>query len=127
MLPESRMDNERRTSGSAGGDRKPTAEKRPRRLSPTSLKGLLVSQGVTGYQPLRRNRRQRLDELQTGDGRPLPKHLKAQITRELDRLELLLTQNKAVETERDALLAAHAAQWLSVKWRVKRFILGEMR
>jgi transposase len=40
----------------------------------------------------------------TGDGRPLPQQLKAQIGRELDRLELLLDQIKAVEAERDALL-----------------------
>jgi transposase len=29
------------------------------------IKGLLFSQGVCGYEPLRRNRRQRLDELST--------------------------------------------------------------
>jgi transposase len=40
----------------------------------------------------------------TGDGRTLPSHLKAQVSRELDRLELLLTQLQAVEGERDALL-----------------------
>jgi transposase len=68
------------------------------------IKGLLFSQGVSDYEPLRRNRRQRLDELKTGDGRPLPPHLKAQISRELDRLELLIGQIKAVETERDALI-----------------------
>ena len=34
----------------------------------------------------------------------MPAHLKAQIGRELDRLELLLVQLKAVEAERDALL-----------------------
>jgi transposase len=86
------------------------------------LKGLLFSQGVCGYEPLRRNRRRRLDELRTGDGRPLPKHLKAQISRELDRLELLLEQIKVVETERDALLAAQqiaaptsAAMLLAIK------------
>jgi transposase len=39
------------------------------------LKGLLFSQGVSDYEPLQRNRRQRLDELRTGDGRPLPPHL----------------------------------------------------
>jgi hypothetical protein len=33
-------------------------------------------------------------------------HLKAQVCRELDRLELLLEQIKAVEAERDALLNA---------------------
>jgi transposase len=68
------------------------------------IKGLLFSQGVSDYEPLRRNRRQRLDELKTGDGRPLPPHLKAQISRELHRVELLIEQIKAVETERDALL-----------------------
>ena len=68
------------------------------------IKGLLFSQGASGYEPLRRDRRARLDALQTGDGRRLPPHLKAQVCRELDRLELLLEQIKAVEAERDALL-----------------------
>ena len=66
------------------------------------IKGLLFSQGASGYEPLRRDRRARLDALQTGDGRRLPPHLKAQVCRELDRLELLLEQIKAVEAERDA-------------------------
>ena len=86
------------------------------------IKGLLFSRGVSGYEPLRRDRRRRLDELRTGDGRPLPKHLKAQISRELDRLELLLEQIKAAEIERDALLAgqqvaapASAAMLLDIK------------
>ena len=70
------------------------------------VKGLLFSQGVSGYEPLRRDRRQRLDELTTGDGRSLPTHLKTQISRELDRLELLLDHIKQAEAERDALLAA---------------------
>jgi transposase len=70
------------------------------------IKGLLLSQGISDYQPLRRDRRKRLEELRTGDGRPLPAHMKAQVGRELDRLELLLEQIKAVEVERDAMLAA---------------------
>lgn len=36
----------------------------------------------------------------------MPTHLKAQVGRELDRLELLIGQMKAVEAERDAMLAA---------------------
>ena len=68
------------------------------------IKGLLFGQGVSGYQPLDRDRRGQLDDLKTGDGRALPKHLKVQISRELDRLEMLLEQIKAVEAERDALL-----------------------
>src|SRR4029077_4131889 len=61
------------------------------------VKGLLFSQGISGCEPLRRDRRERLATLQTGDGRLLPDHLKAQVCRELDRLELLLEQIKAVE------------------------------
>jgi transposase len=70
------------------------------------IKGLLFAQGISDYVPLRRNRRARLEALRTGDGRELPSHLKAQIGRELDRVELLLEQIKAVEAARDALLAA---------------------
>ena len=73
------------------------------------IKGLLFSQGVSDYVPLRRDRRARLEKLRTGDGRALPAHLKAQISRELDRLELLLAQIRAVEAERDALLATAKA------------------
>src|SRR5918997_703959 len=69
------------------------------------IKGLLFAQGIGDYEPLHRNRRERLEELITGDGRPLPECLKAQISRELDRLELLIEQVKVVEAERDALLA----------------------
>src|SRR4051812_1183464 len=69
------------------------------------IKGLLFAQGVRDYEPLRRDRRVRLEELKTGDGRCLPVHLKAQISRELDRLEIILVQLKTVESERDALLA----------------------
>ncbi len=70
------------------------------------IKGLLSAQGIADYAPLRHDRRARLQMLRTGDGRPLPVHLKAQISRELDRLELLIDQIKAVETERDRMLAA---------------------
>jgi transposase len=70
------------------------------------IKGLLFAQGIFDYVPLRRDRRSRLETLRTGDGRELPSHLRTQIGRELDRIELLLEQIKAVETERDALLAA---------------------
>jgi transposase len=69
------------------------------------IKGLLFAQGICSYTPLRRDRRKRLEALRTGDGRGLPLHLKMQIGRELDRLELLLDQIAAVEAEQDALLA----------------------
>src|SRR5712675_2799665 len=69
------------------------------------IKGLLFAQGISDYEPLRRKRRERLEALRTGDGRLLPEHLKAQIGRELNRLELTLQQIKSVETERDAMLS----------------------
>lgn len=74
------------------------------------IKGLLFNQGIRGYEPLRRDRRERLDDLRTGDGRALPSHLKAQVVREIERLELLLQQIKSVEAERDAMLKAQAEQ-----------------
>ena len=40
------------------------------------IKGLLFSQGIRGYDPLRRDRRERLETLRTGDSRELPEHLK---------------------------------------------------
>ena len=66
------------------------------------IKGLLSAQGIRDYDPELRHRRARLEELATGDGRALPPQLKAQILRELDRLELVLAQLAAVERERDA-------------------------
>ncbi|RWA59779.1 MAG: IS110 family transposase [Mesorhizobium sp.] len=74
------------------------------------IKGLLFAQGITGYEPLGRDRRHRLEELRTGDGRALPEHLKGQIRRELDRLELVIAQIKEVQAERDALLAIEVAE-----------------
>jgi transposase len=70
------------------------------------IKGLLFSQGITCFEPLRRDRRERLDALRTGDGRELPEHLSRQVRRELDRLEMVLYQIKAIEADRDAMLAA---------------------
>lgn len=80
-----------------------------RTLHINRIKGLLFSQGISDYEPIRRDRRQRLEGLRTGDGRDLSKHLKAQISRELDRLELLIDQIKAVEAERDAFVADKTA------------------
>jgi len=68
------------------------------------IKGLLASQGISGCEPMRRSFRDRLESLRTGDGRPLGLRLKAEIGRELDRIDLVLRQVAAVEADRDALL-----------------------
>src|SRR3984957_16542730 len=72
------------------------------------IKGLLFSQGIGDYEPLRRDRRRALEAARTGDGRALGANMKAQIGRELDRLELLLDQIATIEAERDAMLARQA-------------------
>jgi transposase len=74
------------------------------------IKGLLASQGIRGYQPLRQDCRERVAALQTGDGRPLSPRLKAEIIRELDRLELVRQQITEVEAARDALLQSQEAK-----------------
>jgi transposase len=60
------------------------------------------------FQPLRRDRWARLEELRTGDGHQLPARLRREIEREFRRLELVLEQIKASEAERDAAVAAPA-------------------
>ncbi len=87
-----------------------------------SLRGLFFSQGIADYDPRRPDRRARLDELRTGDGRPLPPHLKAVALRELEVIELLDRQIAAVKAERDALLAA--AQTTEVPSKAVQMLLG---
>lgn len=72
------------------------------------VRGVLFAQGVADYDPRRPDRRVRLDALRTGDGRPLPRHLKAMIMRELDVLDLLDAQINQVRAERDALVMTEA-------------------
>jgi transposase len=72
------------------------------------IKGLLAIHGIYDYQPLHRDRMQRLKGLQTADGHQLSPRLKAEIMRELQRLELLLGMINTIEAERDAIASAKA-------------------
>ena len=72
------------------------------------IKGLLAGQGITDYEPLGKDRRAGLEALRTGDGRPLPARLRAELRRELERLELVQRQIAEVEAERDAADAAES-------------------
>jgi transposase len=69
------------------------------------IRGLLAAQGIFDFHPLRADCRERLDALMTGDGRPLGTALRRDILREIERLELVLSQLAAVEAERDAVAA----------------------
>lgn len=65
---------------------------------------ILATLGVDGYDPLKRNRRQRLGELRTPLGALVPENARARIARQLDRLELVLQQLAEIEAIRDAVL-----------------------
>jgi transposase len=68
------------------------------------IKGLLSGPGIWGYDPLKPDRLDRLDALRTGDGRPLPERLTAEIRRELARIDGVASQLATVERARDALV-----------------------
>jgi transposase len=68
------------------------------------IKGLLTGQGIPDFDPLRPTHRERLDELRTGDGRPLPLCLRAEIRRQLGRLDAVVRDLATVEAERNGLV-----------------------
>jgi transposase len=74
------------------------------------IKGLLACQGISDFEPLHKDRRIRLDALQTGDGRPLPPRPKGELLREIELIELLLRQIAEVEAERDIATKCDTAQ-----------------
>src|SRR6478672_5577600 len=69
------------------------------------IAALLATQGVR-ERPSLRNWERDLAALRTGDGRPLPPHLRAELDRLRRRLVLTLGLIREVEAERDAALAA---------------------
>jgi transposase len=69
---------------------------------------VLATLGVRDYNPLRRDRRARLERLRTALGDPFPPHARARIVRMLDRLELVCGQIAELEQKRDAVLEEEA-------------------
>ena len=68
------------------------------------IKGLLMTQGISYFQPLRRDRRARFEALRLWNGTTLRSRLKAELLREFDRLELVINQIQVIEAERDRAL-----------------------
>ena len=71
------------------------------------IKALLATQGIRGRPSLRSWDRD-LNALQTGDGRELPSHLRAELNRLHRRLVLTLELIREIETERAECLVAEA-------------------
>jgi transposase len=92
-------------------DRKRRTRERERLLKERTahsnrIKGLLHGQGIRDAIPLKPTCLSDLEQMRTGDGRPLPPRLKDEIRREHERLLLVHRQMKALEAEN---LAAHRA------------------
>ena len=80
------------------------------------IKGLLHGQGIRDAMPLKPGFLPDLDKVRTGDGRPLPPHLKDEIRREHERLLLVHKQIRALEAQNIA--AHHASAAGSVEAKV---------
>ena len=65
------------------------------------IKGLLFAQGIRGINVMKDYKTLAPAELITGNGRPLPKRLGREITREIERLALVQEQLVEIEHERD--------------------------
>jgi transposase len=92
-------------------DRKRRTRERERLLTERTahtnrIKGLLHGQGIRDAMPLKPGFLSGLDKMRTGDGRFLSPHLKDEIRREHERLQLVHKQIKALEAQN---LAAHRA------------------
>ena len=65
------------------------------------IKGLLFAQGIRGIEPKRRRTRIDFGKLATAEGVPLAERLRRELEREYQRLELIETQIRIAEKERD--------------------------
>lgn len=67
------------------------------------IRGLLITQGIVGFDARADAADHQLDRLVTGDGRPLGPRMKHELRREIGRLRLVMEQLAAVDTERNAI------------------------
>jgi transposase len=86
------------------------------------IKGLCAVHGVYHHEPLRLDRMKRLEQLRTGDERELPPRVKAEIRRELQRLELVLQMIKVIEKERNAMALGKATSTYGHAKKVQQLV-----
>jgi transposase len=79
------------------------------------IKGLCALHGIYDYQPLRPQAMARLEQLRTAQGISLPRRLKSEIKRELQRLELVVEMIDTLEAERDAIVEDEASTHVNAK------------
>lgn len=84
-----------------GRERQALVRERGRHVN--RIKSLCALHGIRDFEPMQSKPKERLATVQTARGQALPRHLREEIERLLDRLELVITQTRQVE-------AASAAQ-----------------
>jgi transposase len=77
---------------------------------------MLAGQGILDFDPLRPKHRERLDELKTGDGRPLPPCLLAEIRRQLGRLDAVVSPR----SKPSAMAWLASARWIGPRRAQRR-------
>ena len=65
------------------------------------MKGAMTRLGIRGFKPTLRNAVDRLEELRTPNGEPVPPNTQAELRRDMTRLRLVRDQIKVIETTRD--------------------------
>jgi transposase len=105
--------------------RRPSREReeliRERIMLTNRIGAILATLGIDDYNSLRRDRRVRLEALRTALDHPLPEHARAKIVRIIERLELVLSQIAALESQRDAVLEDEAPE--EAKRMIKALVL----
>ncbi len=86
------------------------------------IKGLLAIHGIYDYEPIHPERIQRLERLRTADRHSLPLRLKAEILRELRRLELVVGMIQTIETERDAIVSTKSKSQQTSAKKIKHLV-----
>lgn len=94
--------------------------KKERTAHTNRIKGLLHAQGIRDAHPMMRGFIAALEDMRTGDGRPLPMRLKEEIMREHARLSLVDQQMRQLEAKSAAEVKAAAPG--SVEARIQQLI-----
>ena len=68
------------------------------------MKGALARLGIRGFNPKLRKAAEKLEELRTGAGEPLPPNTLAELRRDMAQLRFVADQIKQIEKAREARL-----------------------
>ena len=88
------------------------------------MKGAMTRLGIRGFRPTLRKAAERLEELRTPNGEPVPPNTQAELKRDMARLRLVKDQIKAIETTREQELAAAPEQGTHPMIRLLARVMG---